>query len=378
MAQKGHRVTVLTSLAITGRGWVDPIWGTYASKREEIINGVRVKRLPTRWPITAFMHISRKVIGGLPSKPLRHFVSLLSAGPYLSHLKEELRAERYDVVHVTPLPFAIVWQVQRACRALKKPYICSPLIHFEDPRYDNPFLWKALQDAAGVIACSNYEREKIEERGILHSKIDMIPMGIDTGKWKDGGGEGFRRRYGLQGKKIILFAGTKGYNKGAIDLLHAAEELSRRRQDWILVAIGLPTKEWKTGKQILPESHLLDPGYVSEEEKREVFAACDLFVMPSRHDSFGIVYLEAWQCGRPVIGARVGAIPEVIEDGEDGLLVEFGNVRQLAVAIDDLLSHPDRCREMGERGRKKVLERFDWQKNVEKMEKVYRGARAAW
>ena len=107
---------------------------------------------------------------------------------------------------------------------------------------------------------------------------------------------------------------------------------------------------------IVRRANLLDLGYVSEEEKRDAFDACDLFVMPSRYDSFGIVYLEAWRCGKPVIGARVGAIPEVIEEGKDGLLVEFGDVDQLASAMLHLLNHPDLCREMGEAGRKKVIE----------------------
>jgi glycosyltransferase involved in cell wall biosynthesis len=79
-----------------------------------------------------------------------------------------------------------------------------------------------------------------------------------------------------------------------------------------------------------------------------------------------------------VIGARVGAIPEVIDDQKDGLLVEFGNVDQLASAIHHLLNHPDLCREMGEAGKKKVIERYDWKKNIAKMERVYQGARIEW
>ena len=115
-----------------------------------------------------------------------------------------------------------------------------------------------------------------------------------------------------------------------------------------------------------------------EEEKRDAFDACDLFAMSSRYDSFGIVYLEAWRCGKPVIGAKVGAIPEVIEEGKDGLLVEFGEVDQLASAIISLLNNPDLCREMGEAGRKKVIDKFNWQKNIGKIEEVFKGAKVEW
>ena len=112
-------------------------------------------------------------------------------------------------------------------------------------------------------------------------------------------------------------------------------------------------------------------GYVTEEEKRDAFDACDLFVMPSRYDSFGIVYLEAWRRGKAVIGARVGAIPEVIEEGRDGLLVEFGDVDQLASSVSYLLNSPDLCREMGERGREKVFKKLNWGKTLPLIEKVY-------
>jgi glycosyltransferase involved in cell wall biosynthesis len=76
-----------------------------------------------------------------------------------------------------------------------------------------------------------------------------------------------------------------------------------------------------------------------------------------------------------VIGAKVGAIPEVIEGGKDGLLVEFGDVEQLSSAILYLLNHLDVCKEMGEAGRRKVMDKFNWQKNIGKIEDVFKGAK---
>ena len=371
LAKRGHRVTVLTANAVTGRGWVDPFFGEYSSIKEETINGVRVKRLKTHWQITSTMHLLRKVANGFFPRSIGNIVSLLSAGPYLPKLKEEFQKERYEVIHVTAFPFALVWLVRKACQSLGKPFVCTPLIHFEDPSHSNPLLWKALDDAASVIACSNYEREGMIRKGIDPSRIHVIPMGIDLDEWANSDGERFREKYRLKGKKIILFAGTKGYNKGAIHLLRAVEKIRRERDDLILVSMGLPTEEWWRQRGLLSQAHLLDLGYVTEEEKRDAFDACDLFVMPSRYDSFGIVYLEAWRRGKAVIGARVGAIPEVIEEGRDGLLVEFGNVDQLASFVLYLLNSPDLCREMGERGREKVFKKFNWGKTLPLIEKVY-------
>lgn len=379
LLKKGHRATVLTADAITGRGWVDPLFGKYSSKKEEMINGVRVRRVKTRWQITSSMHLLRKIAGDFLPDRFRNVTSLLSAGPYLSDLEKEVKSERYEVIHVTAFPFALVWLVWKACKAIGRPFACTPLIHFEDPSHKNPLLWKTLKDADAVIACSNYEKEGIIKMGIHPSKIHLIPMGINLDEWKDsGGGERFRRKYGLRGKRIILFVGTKSYNKGALHLLQAMKGIREEVKDLVFVSLGSPTKDWIKKRGTLSEGSLLDLGYVSEEEKRDAFDACDLFVMPSRYDSFGIVYLEAWRCGKPVIGAKVGAIPEVIEEGEDGLLVEFGHVEQLISKTLYLLKNPDLCKRMGETGKRKVAEKYNWQKNIGKIEEVFEGVKTEW
>ncbi|OGP91532.1 MAG: hypothetical protein A2157_08740 [Deltaproteobacteria bacterium RBG_16_47_11] len=371
LIERKHSITVLTANAITGRGWVDPLFGKYSSIKEETINGVGLKRLKTRWRITSTLYLLRKIANGFLPRPIGNIVSLLSVGPYLSGLDQEFKKEGYEIIHATAFPFGLVWLVMKACQSLGIPYVCTPLVHFEDPRHRNPLLWRALQDAAAVIACSNYEREGMISRGISPCKIHRVPMGIRLDEWENLNGERFRRKYDLEGRKVILFAGTKTYQKGAIHLLEAVKRIEKNMKDSILVAIGLPTREWMRKRHLLKKNHLLDLGYVSEEEKRDAFGACDLFVMPSRYDSFGIVYLEAWKCSKPVIGAKVGAIPEVINEGKDGLLVEFGNVDQLASSILYLLDHPELCREMGERGREKVMNQLNWEKNLPLIEKVY-------
>jgi len=378
LARKGHLLTVLTANAITGRGWVDPLFGKYSWVKEEMINGVRVKRLKTRWQITSTMFLLKRIGGWFLPDSIGNIVSFLSDGPYLSDLKKEFQNERYGAIHVTPSPYALVYLVWRACKALRIPFICSPFIHFEDPRFKNPLLWEALKDATLVIACSNYEKEGIIKMGIQPSKIILVPMGINSNEWENADGERFRRKYRLKGKKLILFAGPKGYDKGAFHLLNAVQRLRQKMEDLVLVSIGLPTRMWRKKKRMLDESNLLDLGYLNEEEKRDAFAACDIFVLPSRYDSFGIVYLEAWRCGKPVIGAKVGAIPEVIEEDRDGLLVEFGDVEQLTSKMFYLLNHPDLCKEMGENGRRKVVERFTWEKNIEIVENVFKKAKIEW
>ena len=114
-----------------------------------------------------------------------------------------------------------------------------------------------------------------------------------------------------------------------------------------LISVGTRLPAW-----VNERCHIL--GFVSEEEKRDLLDAGDVFVMPSRTDSFGIVYLEAWLYKNPVIGALAGGVPEIIHDSEDGYLVPFGDVDRLAEAIGTLLSDRTQAQQFGARGYQKA------------------------
>jgi glycosyltransferase involved in cell wall biosynthesis len=87
-------------------------------------------------------------------------------------------------------------------------------------------------------------------------------------------------------------------------------------------------------------------------------AACDVLVLPSQAESFGVVFLEAWSQGKPVIGARIPAVEEMIHEGRDGLLVPYGDPKALAEKVLILLRDPELRRALGERGKEKVKERY--------------------
>jgi glycosyltransferase involved in cell wall biosynthesis len=124
----------------------------------------------------------------------------------------------------------------------------------------------------------------------------------------------------------------------------------------------------------LPEGHRVKVrrlGPVTGQLKQDMLAATDVFALPSRVDSFGIVYLEAWAYEVPVIGCDAGGVPDVIEDGEDGLLVEFGDEEALAGAVKTLLASPVRRQAVGQRGRAKVEAQYTWHQIYAKLLGVY-------
>jgi glycosyltransferase involved in cell wall biosynthesis len=97
---------------------------------------------------------------------------------------------------------------------------------------------------------------------------------------------------------------------------------------------------------------------ISYAQLAACYAACELFALPSRGEGFGLVYLEAMACGKPVVGGAHGGAPEVIEDGVTGYLVQHGDAVQLATSIETLLANPEMAREMGRRGKERVENEF--------------------
>jgi glycosyltransferase involved in cell wall biosynthesis len=97
-----------------------------------------------------------------------------------------------------------------------------------------------------------------------------------------------------------------------------------------------------------------------------------MFALPSRGEGFGLVYLEAMACGKPVIGGAHGGAPEVIEDGVTGYLVQHGDPVQLATSIETLLANPEMAKEMGRRGKERVENEFRFNIFAKALKKILR------
>jgi glycosyltransferase involved in cell wall biosynthesis len=117
-----------------------------------------------------------------------------------------------------------------------------------------------------------------------------------------------------------------------------------------------------------------------DSESASIFSACDLLALPSVEESFGLVFLEAWLCGRPVIGARIPSTECVIDVGRDGMIVNPMDPASLAEAVLQLLRHPEQRKAMGEEGRRKVLARYTRDRMTDRwealLESVARGRTA--
>src|SRR5262249_22617803 len=105
-------------------------------------------------------------------------------------------------------------------------------------------------------------------------------------------------------------------------------------------------------------SHVRFRGLVDEETLRAAYRNCDIFVLPSAGEGFGIVFLEAMHYAKPIIAANCGATPEVVNEGGNGLLIDYANFKQLTEAIVSLSLDPERRERMGLEGRERLQEKF--------------------
>ena len=120
------------------------------------------------------------------------------------------------------------------------------------------------------------------------------------------------------------------------------------------------------------ERHVHFLSALSNAELAACYAACEIFALPSRGEGFGLVYLEAMACGKPVIGGTHGGAPELIQDGVTGYLVPHGDPIQLATALQTLLADPQHAREMGARGRQTVDHEYRFQNFAKALKKILR------
>jgi len=168
----------------------------------------------------------------------------------------------------------------------------------------------------------------------------------------------------------VLFIGQHYPYKGYKQTLEAARLVWQRVPDVHFVFIGPTIGKSEREFQAISDQRIHRLGAVDQKEKTDALAACNLLCVPSTQESFGGVYTEAWWFGKPVIGCPIPAVSEVISDGVDGFLVEQ-NAHQIAERICYFLLNPELTQRMGVAGRRKVEERYTWEKLAKSTRAVY-------
>jgi len=227
----------------------------------------------------------------------------------------------------------------------------------------------AVESAAAVIAVSDGMRADVLAAypAVRPDRIHVIRNGIDAREYAPDPETHVLHRYGLDpARPTVIFVGRVTRQKGLPVLLRAAARLVPGAQ--LVLCAGQPdTAELAaevsglvTSLQATRSGVIWIPEMLPKREIIQLLSHATAFAIPSLYEPLGIVNLEAMACGTAVVGSRVGGIPEVVADGDTGLLVPADDPAALAAALNSLLADPARAAAMGAAGRKRALAEFSW------------------
>lgn len=386
LARDGHAITVYTTDA-----WdLERFWRSDRRAVElenESYNDVFIERFEIEYlPLSPLVFPALKrgmaLLARMPFPTASLLYSLARYTPYVPSLDTALdtTSEHFDLVHTANISLdSAVYAAYRLAQRKQIPFVLTPFLHLgeaDDAQvrqyYTMPHQVEMLQKADAVIVMTEREGNALGELGVARQNIHRIGAGVEPATLLGGEADRFRMEHQID-TPIVAYIGTAAYDKGTVHLVEAMQEVWKK-QNATLVLAGSQLSAFETFFERQPDIVKINTrrlGFVSDETKRDLLAACDVFVMPSRTDSFGIVYLEAWLYDKPVIGANAGGVPEVIDDNQNGFLVKFGDVPALAARISQVLNDRILGLRMGAHGHQKVMRQMTWEGQYAQVRALY-------
>lgn len=208
---------------------------------------------------------------------------------------------------------------------------------------------KYLRHADAVVAVSQFTKDALMRiMGVPASKITLIHNGVNTERFTPGPkSRKLLDRHGLEGKQVILTVGRIVPRKGLDAVIRALPDLLEQAPKAHYLVVGDGPYRAKLEKLVARldlADHVTFAGRVAEDELTDYYRTCDVFAMPNREmpdgdtEGFGLVFLEANACGKPVVGGRAGGAVEAVRHGENGLLVDGWSVADIREALARLLT----------------------------------------
>ena len=370
---QGHTVTVLTSDALSTEHYYSQTKTNLPA--EEKINGVQVVRESICSPIYKVMRFI--------DAPLRRlgrvgvFLRPLSFGPHFYQTWRYFFRQHFDLVIAGPVPTSSMYYgFMYHLRHPQARLIVIPCLHIGDKLHTSPLNIALLKRAERVITLTRREKSYLCLRGVKEEKMFVLSSGVDEHLLKrpdDIKGDIREkdekiRQFGLErvSENYVLYLGQEGEHKRIPFLVKAMIKLWDAGYQNPLIIAGARTNYSFSIDQFichLPAAYrtkIIRFNNISEEEKMHLLDSCLIMVNPSAYESFGIVFLEAWARGKPVIGADLPVLREIIRHGKNGLLFSRESIEDLSEKIRLLLDNRDYAMKLGEEGRQEVLARYTW------------------
>lgn len=360
LARMGHEVTVLTSDALSTEHYYSGIQDP--PPMTEILNGVHVIRQSLNTRIYRLLRYPASL------NRVRGFASLFGSlvfGPHFFSQFIAVAKQTFDVVIAGPTPattiyYALLYKTVHPSSRL----VIFPHMHINDRMHTAAVNIWALKRAAFVLALTDVEKNYLMERGIREIRLKRIVNGVDDFVLKT------PRRKNEVMSGFVLFLGQEGEHKRIPSLIEAMAALWKEGLANPLVIAGARSNYSPAidrAIESLPgnlRSKVKRVNNFPEEEKVRLLDGCLALVNPSSFEAFGIVFLEAWARGKPVIGGRIPAVREIIRDGINGFLFDPSKEGDLKDKISRLLHEPSLAERLGRAGKAEVEDKYVWRKIV--------------
>lgn len=368
------RLIVRTADQLQQRGFAVDVLLLYNRNRARLL-GVDALTLPERHPLLA----------DAGERGVRAWQTMdngpFSLGPLLS-IWRTVRRERYDVLHTHDLKSNVFGLL--VGRVLGRPVVATahgyPRAILRNDVYRWLDLW-ALRLCRHVVCVSAGLRRELAAAGLDERRMTVVYNGVDVAGVEQAAASvqpTLRHDLGLPaGAPIIMAVGRLSREKGHAYLLRAARRVLEQAPDARVVIAGdgpLRDALQSEARRLGLGDRVFFLGF--QAGAQALMAQCDILVNPSLGEALGNAVLEAMALGKPVIGAAAGGMPEVIADGETGLIVPPADVDALAAAILRLLANPATAHVMGQRARARVQQMFTIERMTSGLAQVFTACRA--
>lgn len=234
-----------------------------------------------------------------------------------------------------------------------------------------------LKNVRKIFAVSYALKEALEQNGI--KSVEVLYNGIDVEEWQisESKIQKFKQKYNLADKKVVLFGGRLGEEKGGRQAVLAMEEVVRKMPDTILLVIGGKNEYAQAILRIAQEKgisrNLVFTDWIVDDELKAAYYVSDVILVPSVYlDPLPRVNLEAMACKKPVVTTCFGGSGEIVRDGISGYIINPYNTRLFSEKVVYLLTNPNKSREMGENGYRIAQEKFSIDVQTKKHLEWYR------
>jgi len=230
----------------------------------------------------------------------------------------------------------------------------------------------SIEESDGVTAVSQYLKRRTIEEFNIRRDIRVIPNFIDTERFSGKSSACDRGKYARDDEKILFHASNFRPIKRVDDVVRIFAKVREQIPSKLILVGDGPERIYV--QQLVRELKLTQHvHFLGEQDYVEhLLSNADLFLIPSGQESFGLVALEAMSSGVPVIGARIGGLPEVVAEGETGFLFPVGEVQSMADKAIELLSDRERHLQFKRAARERAVRLFDARLIIPKYEEYYR------